>query len=507
MKRIILIAFAFAFGNQNLFAQDEFDVLRYAQNNIQGTARSSAIGGALGSIGGDMGALIVNPAGIGIFRKSEFSLSANYAIARTSGTYLGTTRDDNANKLSISHFGYVKTRALTSDQYKQRDWKSISFGFGMNRLASFANNSSYTGKNTKSSIVERWADDFNRLGGINDNSLGGVNYSAYSAYRTYLIDRDYTVGGDTNRARSYVPFKDGIQQTKSVSESGGMNEYFVSLGGNYKEKLMLGATMGIPTVNYTRSKSFIEEDVSNNLNNDFKYMRFNENLVTSGVGLNLKLGAIYKANKNFRAGIALHTPSRIWMNDAVNVSMETHTDSFLLRNNISSSPISKYNQDSTQVFNYSQTTPYKAIVSASYLFDKYGFITADIEYMDYSTMKYNYGEGFENLNQVMNTQIAALYKSAVNIRIGAEAKLKDFSLRAGYANYGSPNRFAEARNVISGGVGYRTNTWFMDLTYIAAMQNNFETPYILERTDANVTQANLDNRRSNLVFTFGWKFR
>jgi hypothetical protein len=506
MKKIIT-SILFIVMAQHVFSQDEYDALRYSQPISQGTARGSAIGGALGSIGGDFGALSINPAGIGIYRKSEFAISTNFTSSKNRASYLGEINTLNDNKLCISHLGLVLTKSKTGDQYKYSEWKSFSFALGVNRLASFTNQFQYSGKNYASSIVERWADEFNRYGGINATSKKLVGNAAFGAYETFLIDRDYTVGGDTNKARSYVPYMDGIRQTKNVAEKGGMNEYVFSMGGNYQEKLMIGATVGIPTINYERTKTFNEEDISGNTNNDFKYLKYNESLVTSGAGINLKLGLIYKANKNFRAGFALHTPSRIWFNDKFTMGTESHTDSFLIANNLSTNPISKFAPDSANEFNYSQTTPYKAIASMSYLFDKYGFLTADIEAVDYSTMKYNFGDGYEDLSQSMNTLLASTYKRAINIRVGAEAKLNDFSIRAGFANYGSPSSYVNQQQIMSGGIGYRTNTWFLDATYMHSKQMSKETPYTLERSNANVQSATITNNRDNVILTFGWKFK
>ena len=72
MKHILLIA-GIIFS-VSIFAQDEVDILRYSQYQIGGTARSIGYGGAVGSLGADFSALTVNPAGIGLYRKSEMKI-------------------------------------------------------------------------------------------------------------------------------------------------------------------------------------------------------------------------------------------------------------------------------------------------------------------------------------------------------------------------------------------------------------------------------------------------
>ena len=52
------------------------DVLRYSYYPQRGSARSMAIGGAMGSLGGDINALYVNPAGLGLYKTREFVLKS-----------------------------------------------------------------------------------------------------------------------------------------------------------------------------------------------------------------------------------------------------------------------------------------------------------------------------------------------------------------------------------------------------------------------------------------------
>ncbi len=485
-------------------AQDEFDAIRYGYTNYGGSARSASISNAMGSVGGDFTSLSINPAGIGVYRRGELSFTPSFTINNNNSTYLGTSRSANTSKLNISHFGIVLTASKKGNAYKKAAWKAASFAFGMNRNTTFKNDYSYSGTNYKNSLIEKYAEEFNQLGGI--KAINSVSYPAYAAYQTWLVDRGF--GIDSNKAYSYIPFTDGIKQTKTVSESGGMQEYVISGGGNYKEKLMIGATLGIPRIVYDRTLRFTEEDISGKNNNDFKYMYFTERLSTTATGINLKVGAIYKASDNFRLGLALHTPTYLQFNDISSIEMESHTDSLLLQNNPTNNPVSLYTQDTALSFNYAQTTPYKAIASATVLFNKYGFLTADVELVDYASMKYNFGQGYENESEAINRVIQNTYKSAINVRLGAEAKLQDVALRAGVAYFGSPykdSNIGGSRLHISAGAGYRAKNWFMDFAFVRAMQNVTQLPYVLNRQNANVETAMIKNTNSSVLLTFGFK--
>ena len=504
-KRIITIFILSAFAI-NVIAQDENDALRFGMSQYFGTARGMAIGNATGSIGGDFSTLSVNPAGIGIYRRSEFSFTPNFSTSKNESTYLNESLSDHKFKLHFAQVGLVITNAKKGNAAKRSAWKTGSFAFGMNKIANFSNNYSYTGKNNLHSIVNKWVNDFNALGGLNSNTLANVNYSAYAAYQTYLIDKNFA--GDTTKAKSYVPVAGGLQQTKQVFETGGINEVVCSAGGNYLDKLMLGATLGITSVNYNRIFNFEENDLSGDLSNDFSYLKYTEKLSTSGMGINLKLGAILKLSDNFRFGLAFHTPTAIYLNDISSIVMTSNTDSLLTRNNPSASPVTTFKQDSIQNYNYSLYTPGKVIGSFTMLFNKKGFLTADIEYLDYSSMAYRYEDADFLAESSMNKTIQNTYKSAVNVRVGAEAKLQDISLRAGFAYFGSPYQSTTVnadKLQFSLGTGYRTNTWFLDGAFVHSMQKIAEKPYVLNNLN-DVSNAIVKNNKSQLLVTLGWKF-
>ena len=67
------------------FAQSEMDAFRYAQTELNGTARHMAMGGAFGALGGDISVMNANPAGLAVYRSSEVvtTLSLSSTNAKT----------------------------------------------------------------------------------------------------------------------------------------------------------------------------------------------------------------------------------------------------------------------------------------------------------------------------------------------------------------------------------------------------------------------------------------
>ena len=73
MKQFLLI-FSLLFCLKT-FAQVPEDAIRYSWQPLNGSARFMATGGVMGSLGGDITAAFVNPAGLGLFKTGEFVFS------------------------------------------------------------------------------------------------------------------------------------------------------------------------------------------------------------------------------------------------------------------------------------------------------------------------------------------------------------------------------------------------------------------------------------------------
>src|SRR6185436_10001848 len=81
MKNILTIAFFLLIGGQAI-SQIPEDALRMGWQAPGGTARNQAIGGTMGSLGGEITSVFVNPAGLGFFKLSEIVLTPGYTIAK-----------------------------------------------------------------------------------------------------------------------------------------------------------------------------------------------------------------------------------------------------------------------------------------------------------------------------------------------------------------------------------------------------------------------------------------
>ena len=82
-------------------AQNAYDAERVLGNELNGTARFVGMGGAMGALGGDISVRGSNPAGIGIFRSNDFSVSFGLNNTATASTFNGSSMKEDKTKASF----------------------------------------------------------------------------------------------------------------------------------------------------------------------------------------------------------------------------------------------------------------------------------------------------------------------------------------------------------------------------------------------------------------------
>jgi long-subunit fatty acid transport protein len=266
-----------------------------------------------------------------------------------------------------------------------------------------------------------------------------------------------------------------------------------------QDKLYLGASIVLPIVNFNRSLQVSETDLSTtNTKNEFGGFVFNEDFSSRGWGIGAKFGIIYKPETFLRLGFALHTPQLISFRDKLSADMTTNTESYAGTVSASSDEL---NNGNPGIREYTVMTPTKATFSGSYFFaspgkptQPLGFISADIEWVNYAGTRF-YANDFDQESadyyDDLNNTMKLTYKNNLNIKIGSEIKLtSNWMARVGTAYYGSPykNEFLDendnalvtpSRFILSGGIGYRTNKYFLDFTISSATNQDAVVPYRL----------------------------
>lgn len=493
------------------------DVLRYSYFPQHGTARNLAIGGAMGSLGGDLNALYVNPAGLGLYKTTELVLSPGFVFNNNKANFRGTDTKSNKSGFDLGTSGIV----IGFNNPNSR-WTNQAFSFGISQTANFNNYVSYRGLNNQSSYTEQFAEQLRNSGLTLDDALNnlGFAYGTAPAIYTYLIDTFPNGSGGYN-IRGLPEFlldkNIALDQQKTIDTKGGIYELALGYAANMDDRLYVGGSLGIPIINYSRFTKYRESDPSGDQNNNFDYFELNDYLTTKGFGINGKLGLIFKHEDAIRLGLSVHTPTFYTLTDRQTTDLTSATENFTSQavRKVSSTLFTGNEEGKTL---YTATTPWKAIFSGSYVIREVndirrqrGFITADVEYVGYPGSNFkpdgqNVTSDDQQYYNDLKTIITQSYKSAFNYRIGGELKFNTIMFRLGGAYYSTPYKDKNLNShlaQVSGGLGYRNHGMFIDLTYIHNLNKDVNFPYRL--TDKANTYAVQQNTRGNVVMTVGFK--
>ncbi|MBE7169903.1 MAG: aromatic hydrocarbon degradation protein [Williamsia sp.] len=493
-------------------AQIPEDALRLTWLQQNGTARNQAIGGAMGSLGGDITATFVNPAGLGFYKTSEVVLSPGYNFLKNKSNFRETSTSDNKNSFNLGTSGAVFG---FSNRYSR--WNSGAFSIAVNRTANFNSNVFYKGVNNYSSYSEQYAEELaSARVEWNDNiiSNNALSIGSRMAYYTYLVD---TATRNGNKLVVGAPEGIGnLNQQNLVQTTGGITEIAIGLAESTNDKFYIGGSLGLPIVNMERRISYTEKDATGNVRNGFDYSVLNETYTTKGVGLNAKFGLIFKPVHSLRIGLAIHTPTLYGLKDTYSSSMTTAVENPTARPDTFTVSSSTIVGNPIPLYNYNLVSPWKFLLSGSYVFGEVedvtkqkGFITADVEYISYKGSNYQSADenGDNSYYDDINRTIDVLYKGAFNARVGGELKFKTLMVRGGFNYYGNPYADSElkaSRINLSGGLGYRNKGFFVDLTYVYGIQKDVNFPYRL--ADKANTYASVKGTNGTALLTVGTKF-
>ena len=487
---MILVALIVALA-QNMQAQAEFDVQRVAQNEIIGTARFIGMSGAFGSLGGDMSSLSINPAGIGIYRSSELSFSPSFQNAVSTST-LGTTTSNGTNlNLLVNGFGWVGTLST----YDETSFANINFGVTYHRVADFNQKTNVIGMNMPVSVLDRMAQLENQ----------GTGHSPFYDYA------NATKGIIVNGSSYVTPLTPGetTNQDMQMSESGGINAWDFTFGGNYSHSFYFGMGLGVKAVNYERSSSYVETFENGG------GIELRNALTTTGAGLDFKAGFIVRPSQALRLGLSYTSSTIYTLTDAYQASMASE--------GLNGSGPDLSHIGSANYVDYVVKTPSKITVSGSYVFEKKGLISFDLDYSDYRNSILMNKDGFEI--REINDFIQSDFKANYSFRLGGEFRVSDkLSVRAGGAWYpttqvdnlealdiATPNIRPEYSMLkdtwyYSGGLGYRASNFFADVAVQEKISTEHFFNYFYQENNLRNDYASVSRKKLNLVLTCGLKF-
>ncbi|WP_303309542.1 OmpP1/FadL family transporter [Hymenobacter sp. BT730] len=493
-------------------AQTDADALRYSWQQFGGTARTQAIGGATTAVGADLGVLNSNPAGLGLFRQSEFSFTPGLGFSQATTSGLGSPLETNKTSLHIGSIGIVFTNRL-ADNDNSSDWRGSSFAFGASRINDFNSRFHYKGQVADRQTFFEYLrespatqEDLDAEYGQNGENITTLDGLGYGAYLTNVNQDD--------QGRDYVSTinrSEPVSIDETVSTTGSQTQYDFGYGASYRDKVYLGASLGIVRTKFNQIREYSEAE--DDVNTAFTNLLLRDEVITRGTGINVRAGVIYRASDQLRVGASVQTPTFSGLTDTYKTSLNTNFSGLQITN--SDGTISTIN-DALAVTrpsesNYTLTSPFRANAGAALVIGKNGFVSADAEYVNYGQARLHADEEGNTDDEAyfdeQNQAIAAKYHSAVNVRLGGELRADIFRFRLGYARYGDPfksNELERTRAYYTGGVGLRQKNAFIDLSGVYNTSSSAYSPFSL--VNEQQPRLTIDEHRFTTSFTVGLIF-
>lgn len=535
MKKLI-IASALTVFCASLYAQTEFDALKISQTEINGTARYTGLAGAFGALGADVSAIKDNPAGLGVFRKSEITATVDVLMQNNLSVWNNKSTNSDLFKYGFNNFSFVIASPTWRVESGNSGLQSSNFSFSYNKLKNFNRNLNIRSNNAPSTMTDYMAKFTNNNYGYYTGSLSSY-YLDPSMYPMGAADNPYqnvdipwmsimaanagliyevidTVANVTTEWTPLLYTNDKATASYVLREQGSVDEYSFGWSGNFSNRFYFGATVNLQSI-YYRADSKYHEDFEDVNENYFGQMTLDNTLIMKGTGLNLNLGAIFVPVDFIRFGLALHTPM------FYNLSMTNYAD-------LSSSQSNNVEQSPENTLKYMQQSPLQLNVSTAFILENKGLISAEYVFNNYKGMRLMDEEGDSQAYIDENTGMNDMLNNSRTIKIGGEYKLtNNFALRAGFANTSSstknnaqkwfipsttrtdPEYFIHHKtDYFTLGFGYREAGWYIDMAYMNKLTN--ETYYAYNSTylddEFKVNPASVKTTNNNLVVTVGLRF-
>lgn len=512
-KYIFLLALGFSVSVAQ--SQELSDALLYSQENLNGTARFRAMGGAFGALGGDFSAITVNPAGSAIFSNNQVGLTITNFNTKNNSNYFENKTSDKENTFDLNQAGAV----FVFNNRKESNWKKISLAVNYENTNNFDNKLFSAGINPTNSIDkyflsyantgnngapipqefvtrkngESISDLYSYLG--NNLPYGFAAQQAMIAFynQGFIIDVvDFNNPNSTYS--SLVPTRGNYYQDNYTTSTGYNGKLSFNAATSYKDKLFLGLNLNSHFTDLKKSTSFYEDNNAP-LISDYTItsIQFDNNLHTYGNGFSFQMGAIAKLTNEVRVGLAYESPTWYTLNDELSqklITVSSATTGNDLKETVDPRVVNIYES-------YKLQSPSKLTGSFAYVFGKSGLISVDYAMKDYSNIKLK--TGFDGLNKEINNVLT----NTGELRIGAEYRIDALSLRAGYRYEQSPYKNGNTIGDLTGystGLGYNFGSTKLDLAYSYAKRNSQQGFFAQGFTDGPKIDAINNNISVSLIF-------
>lgn len=507
MKSINVIVAALM-CSASAYSQSYADALRFNRNDIEGTARSQAMGGAFGALGADLTSISINPAGLGSYRSTEFSFSLGVNTNMTKTDYYGYLNEDDKISVPLNHMGLNIHWTMDESTFAH------NFAISYSQLANYNSNAIYNDQNEFNSLLDNMTDDY-MIDFYGLNYYGGMAYdagyiiddktnrTAYNIWEIPYVSQASVSKGDTVVRIERDEFGDfgPIDHYRHVKERGTKGELVFAYGVNIANNLQIGAALGCDIIDYREKMLHNEQyyggDENYQYSKDFDY---GTELKQDGSGVNFKIGVIYKPINELRIGFALHTPTAYTIKDRYYAYMTNEYNN--------------HYQNYDSEYEYHFRSPGRFVASVAGVIGNFGIVSFDYDRSNWGRSKFRETDydidDFSDVNEDMKLAM----KSVETFRFGVEGRVTDFcSVRAGYRRSSSPLKDKawincdHATTSYSCGIGLNFNFFYLDASFV---QTRTDKDYwVLPDSDNYYVPnepARCDIKANNVTITAGFKF-
>ena len=517
MKKFSLIAIIMLVASVAAGAQGMEDALRYSEQFYVGSARTMAMGNAFTALGGDLGALGINPASSALYNCCEFAVSGGFSWNNTSSTFNGT-EDTYANSVRKTRFTLPNMNVVFSLP-TGRDYGlvSYSFGFGFNKTANFNSRTYFGGWDGATSLLGNIAaglETVDRSYLLADDAfdVGYCTNQEILAFDAYLVNpyhdmADSYIGATENEWTDGLGVENPLFKSYNRTTGGGLYDMHFNYGMNFNDRLYLGANLNFKIVDYNEDLWYGEEAQKGDwFDSGFQSMKYNYWQETSGAGVNLQLGAIWVPTDYLRLGVSYTTPTLYTLTDSWEEKMSSTFPEGLPEYK------SVENSSGLKSYEYNLRAPSRLSLGAALVFGRSGLISADLERVNLSKMRLSDNYGYADTFNDVNDDIAQYCSSCNIFRLGGEMNIvNDIALRAGYTGYFYN---VPGYQYVSFGIGKRiSENSSLDLAFRTSLADNYNMkPYDDYAFDADgnaaciAPTAGISATFKDLLLTYRVKF-
>ena len=532
-----------------------FDIynLSFTSHNY-GTARSMAMGNAFTALGADMISASLNPAGIGMYVDSDFSITPmmQFTKSHTKGgnDYYapGTPKSHQRYREDLNRFGMSSAGAVFTVLKSTGAVTNINVGFAYNRIADFNQNMRVAsiGESSANTIANLFC-NIGNVDGLVTNDDGTMPFGgdpfywgSTLAYKNGVINKDEQ-GWFIDRIGKEAE----IDQYNAVQTRGSIGEYALTIGFNLMDKIYIGASLGLQSLDYRREVFYGEDYIyteetlppGEEIPYQLTYMNYQQNTHISGMGVNLKFGITARPVNWLRIGVAYHSPTWYDANLQYGGSMWSETYSAgnnpdgydLNRNGYFHDDVSSPVLTDEGPHGWNFRSPSRLLTGVAVTIGRRVILSADYERSWYQTNRLE-SSPIQGLASGYTPTFKDVFKGSNTVRVGAEAYILPFlpirvgyiwngsTLRDGYEDIVASHPMVTEQWFATAGFGIKfSESLYLDFAYQygVSKQSKYQSfyGYYTDREDNTVDALTTESRlysthtnRHHAVLTLGFRF-